>query len=215
MGETLQVGCVIKGVDLIAPSVRGVMEHDLGAMVTLMRDWASDSALADYPLATFLIAENLNDVHPLLTRNPRAAQIQVPLPSTSELDDAFRVLSPAYKRVFTPGSSTPVAAALAGSTLSAAEKLFKAKEHAREPLSHKDMVDVRKQIVESDNRGLIEFVESTKTLDTLQGCEPVKAWLRQDIKLWELGDVAALPKGYLDLRSGGHGEKLFGRMPGG
>ncbi|HWE00343.1 MAG TPA: hypothetical protein VG345_14935, partial [Bryobacteraceae bacterium] len=65
--ETVQIACLVKGVDLIAPSLRGGMDYDLGAIVTLIRDWASDGALVDYPLATFLIAENLNDVHPLLT----------------------------------------------------------------------------------------------------------------------------------------------------
>src|SRR5262249_23947770 len=50
---------------------------------------------------------------------------------------------------------------------------------------------------EKDCNGLIEFVESPRTLDDLYGQEKVKAWLRQDIALWKKGDVGALPKGYL------------------
>ena len=44
---------------------------------------------------------------------------------------------------------------------------------------------------------LIEFIESSRTLDDIHGQEKVKAWLRQDIALWQQNDVAALPKGYL------------------
>jgi hypothetical protein len=197
--EPVQIACLIKGVDLIAPSLRGGMDYDLGAIVTLIRDWASDGALADYPLATFLIAENLNDVHPLLTRNPRAHQEQIPLPSPEELASAFQVLSSRYPKPLSNRTQNAerVAGALAGSTLAAAEKLLKAKEHAAEELTAADLAGIKKQIVEADCRGLIEFVESRKTLDAISGGEAIKAWLRQDIALWEKGDVAALPKGYL------------------
>jgi hypothetical protein len=197
--ETTQIACLVKGVDLIAPSLRGGMDYDLGAIVTLIRDWASDGALVDYPLATFLVAENLNDVHPLLTRNPRAHQAQIPLPSPEELASAFGVLSTRYPKPLASGAQTAetVAGALAGSTLAAAEKLLKAKEHAGQELTPSDLAGIKKQIVEADCRGLIEFVESKKTLDQISGGAAIKAWLRQDIALWEKGDVAALPKGYL------------------
>lgn len=197
--EQVQIACLIKGVDLIAPSLRGGMDYDLGAIVTLLRDWSSDGALADYPLATFLIAENLNDVHPLLTRNPRAHQAQIPLPAPEELASAFQVLSSRYPKPLSnrAQNAETVAGALAGSTLAAAEKLLKAKEHAGEELTAADLAGIKKQIVEADCRGLIEFVESKRTLDAISGGEAIKAWLRQDIALWEKGDVAALPKGYL------------------
>jgi hypothetical protein len=197
--ETVQIACLVKGVDLIAPSLRGGMDYDLGAIVTLIRDWASDGALVDYPLATFLIAENLNDVHPLLTRNPRAHQAHIPLPSPADLASAFEVLSARYPKPLSNGAQNAetVAGALAGSTLAAAEKLLKAKEHAGQELTPADLAGIKKQIVEADCRGLIEFVESKKTLDWISGGEAIKAWLRQDIALWEKGDVAALPKGYL------------------
>jgi SpoVK/Ycf46/Vps4 family AAA+-type ATPase len=90
-----------------------------------------------------------------------------------------------------------VAGALAGSTLAAAEKLLKTKHHADDELTASDLAEVKKQIVEADCRGLVEFVESKKTLDAISGGDAIKAWLRQDIALWEKGDTAALPKGYL------------------
>jgi SpoVK/Ycf46/Vps4 family AAA+-type ATPase len=64
-------------------------------------------------------------------------------------------------------------------------------------LEANDLVKLKKQLVENDCNGLIEFIESAKTLDDIHGQEKVKAWLRQDIALWQQSDLAAMPKGYL------------------
>ena len=55
----------------------------------------------------------------------------------------------------------------------------------------------KKQLVENDCNGLIEFIESTRTLNDFQGQDKDKAWLRQEIKVWQASDIAAMPKGYL------------------
>jgi hypothetical protein len=52
-------------------------------------------------------------------------------------------------------------------------------------------------MVERDAPGLIEFVESSRTLEDYHGQDSLKSWLRQDIALWRLNDVRALPMGYL------------------
>jgi SpoVK/Ycf46/Vps4 family AAA+-type ATPase len=59
------------------------------------------------------------------------------------------------------------------------------------------LAKLKKELVEKDTNGLIEFVSNSKTLDDLYGLEKIKAWLRQDVTLWKKNDVAALPKGYL------------------
>ena len=40
-------------------------------------------------------------------------------------------------------------------------------------------------------------MESTRTLEDYHGQDSLKSWLRQDIALWRLNDVRALPMGYL------------------
>jgi hypothetical protein len=44
---------------------------------------------------------------------------------------------------------------------------------------------------------LIEFIETSRTLNDLYGLDKIKSWFRQDIALWKQNDMAALPKGYL------------------
>jgi len=197
--ERVQVGCVVKSANLLAPAVQGGFDYDLNALASLMRDWSSESLLAGHSLATFLITENLNDLHPLVVNNPRAARIKIPLPSPDELVQAFELLGPNYPCALREysGRLPVIAQQLAGSTLGAAETLLKTKEHARQCLAPDDLVKLKKQLVENDCNGLIEFVESQRTLDDIYGQEKVKAWLRQDIVLWKASDLAAMPKGYL------------------
>lgn len=197
--ERVQVGCIIKSADLLAPSLQGGFDYDLNALASLIRDWSSESLLATHSLATFLVSENLNDLHPLVVNNPRAARIKIALPGSSELSQAFEVMAPSYPCALRDysGNLQTVAQQLAGSTLGSIETLLKTREHARQCLAADDLVKLKKQLVENDCNGLIEFIESSRTLNDFQGQEKVKAWLRQDIKLWQASDIAAMPKGYL------------------
>ncbi len=197
--ERVQVGCILKSADLLAPALQGGLDYDLNALASLIRDWSSESLLAGHSLATFLITENLNDLHPLIVNHPRAARIKIELPSPEELAEAFAFLAPDYQCALREysGKLSTAAQQLAGSTLGAIETLLKQREHARQSLEPEDLVKLKKQLVENDCNGLIEFIESARTLDDFYGQEKVKAWLREDIALWRDNDVAAMPKGYL------------------
>ena len=197
--ESFQVGFVMRAAHLVAPALPGALNYDLSALALLMRDWAADDALTRHALATFLIAENLNDLHPLLVNHPRSAPIEVPLPTTEELRDAIAFLAKDHGNVlaeFAPAYDT-LAHQLTGTTLTSVENLLRIKSHAKEVLHAKDLVAMRKELVEKDSAGLIEFIESKRTLDDLHAQEKLKTWLRQDIKLWHMNDVQAMPMGYL------------------
>ena len=197
--DSYQVGFYMKSAHLVAPALPGALNYDLSALAMLMRDWAADDQLTRHSLATFLVAENLNDLHPLLVNHPRAAPIEVPLPSTNELRDALQLLANEHGSVlaeFAPSYDT-LAHQLTGTTLTSVENLLRVKSHAREVLHAPDLVSMRKELVEKDSAGLIEFIESKRTLDDFHAQERLKNWLRQDIKLWQMNDVQALPMGYL------------------
>ncbi len=197
--DTMQVGCFIKGADLFAPAGAGSTDYDLGALITLVRDWANDSLLTGHALATFLITENLNDLHPLIANNSRAARVKISLPTPEEMLAAYELIGPKYPIALSEYADNlnGIAHQLSGATLGAVESMFKSKEHAKQKITGTDLIKLKKELVEKDCNGLIEFMEAKRTLDDLYGQEKVKAWLRQDIALWKNNDTAALPKGYL------------------
>jgi SpoVK/Ycf46/Vps4 family AAA+-type ATPase len=198
-GGHTKVGCLIKVAHLVAPALPGSLNYDLNALALLMRDWASDSLLTGHDLATFIIAENLNDLHSLVANNPLAAQIKIPLPPPDDLKRAFTLLAPTYPTAlaeYKTDLETP-AAQLAGATLASVENRLKTAEHLKAPIHATDLAELKKQLVEKDCNGLIEFIESKKTLDDLYGQEKIKEWLRHDIALWRQNDLGAMPMGYL------------------
>jgi SpoVK/Ycf46/Vps4 family AAA+-type ATPase len=81
--------------------------------------------------------------------------------------------------------------------VSAVEALSKQRAHQKQPIRSQDLVEIKKELVERESSGLIEFIESTRTLADFEGQEMLKTWLKQDVSLWKIGDLKALPKGYL------------------
>jgi hypothetical protein len=195
----VQVGCIIQNADLLVPPLQGGLDYNLNALASLIRDWSNESLLTGHALATFLLTENLNDLHPLLVNNPRTVRMRIDLPSSDELLGGFRVLAPLFPTSLAGMAADlpAVAEHLTGTTLGALESAIKTKEHRGQQLAAADLVKLKKDLVEKDTNGLIEFVETSRTLNDVYGMEGIKAWLRQDIELWKKNDVAALPKGYL------------------
>jgi hypothetical protein len=196
---TVQVGCIIKNADLLVPALEGGLDYDLNALASLIRDWSNETLLSCHALATFLLTENLNDLHPLIVNNPRIARIRIDLPSSDQLLDGFRVMAPSFPVSLADMTADlpAVAEQLAGTTLGALESTIKTKEHRKERLVAADLARLKKDLVEKDTAGLIEFIETPRTLNDLYGLDKIKSWLRQDIELWKKNDTAALPKGYL------------------
>lgn len=198
---SLHVGLLVRGAHLIAPALRGGLSYDLAALASLIRDWGSEGLLTEHSLATFLLADNISDLHPIITGNPRAARVEVPLPGATDLGAALAVLAPRYAVALAKypdeASRAAAAAQLAGSTLAAVEGMLKTMNHRGRAIEPGDLAKLKKELVERDAQGLIEFIEPDRTLDDLYGQEKVKAWLRQDIALWARNDLKAMPMGYL------------------
>lgn len=196
----VQVACILRNADLLAPMTQaGGIDYDLSALASLIRDWASESLLTSHALASFLIVENLNDLHPLIVNNPRTARCKVPLPSQEDLHSALALMSPQYGCALQDykDNLAGIAGQMTGSSLAAIEIMLKMREHARHKLASDDLIRMKKNLLEQDCNGLIELIQSTRTLDDLHGQERVKAALRQDLALWRNNDVQAIPKGYL------------------
>lgn len=196
--EKRSVAVILRGADRILPAGNDG-GHEQGSLVSLVRDWAGEAPFADVPFASFLLADSLNDLHPLVSGNPRVSRVRVPLPDAAPLGLALAQLQREHPAAFDAGSGelAASAAAFVGVSISALESLVKTRAHERRPLRPADQAQVKKQLVERDSAGLVEFVEPRRSFADYHGQEPLKAWLRQDVALWRAGDLRALPMGYL------------------
>ena len=195
-GDNVQVAVIVRGADQLLPADGNGFEH--GSLTSLVREWGSGTPFTQIPFASLLIADNLNDLEPLIAFAPQASLVRVPLPSIPELQAALDLLEKQFPRTIPAGTDMPaLAAAMTGVSVSTLEQLTKLRAHSKQVLQSSDLAVLKKEMVEHDAPGLVEFVESRRTLDDYHGQDALKQWLRQDVALWNANDLKALPMGYL------------------
>lgn len=193
------VALILGDAQLYLPSLPQTLHQDLAALASLVRSWATETALGGHGQAVFLLCDRIHGLHPLVAQNPRASVVEIPLPSQNELAAAMSHLASDCPAALAPwnGEFSRPAARLAGTSVAALETFLRLRQHAAKPLQPEHLGELRKSLVERDAGGLIEFIEPKKSLDDVLGLDGVKEWLRQDLALWQQDDLAALPMGYL------------------
>lgn len=205
------VGCIIDMANLAIPTTDGAFNPDINTIVLLVREWANDPAIRSHSVATFLITENLSDLHPLVTNNGHTAKVKVPLPDPTTLEASIAHLAPSYDTALAGYKDRMAALSqqLTGTTLGSIEQLLKTSQYKKTALDPKSLVKLKRTMVEEEYGGLVGFLESTRTLDNIHGHDNIKQWLRQDIALWAQNDLKAIPMGYLLCGPVGTGKTFF------
>jgi len=194
--EIPSVAVLVRGADQLLPADGQGLQH--GSLTCLVRDWGLSSPFSLLPFVSFLIADNLTDLDPLVVFAPQVKLVRIPLPSAAELELALRALHREYPQTIPAATDFPsLAAAITGLSVNTLQQITKVRAHHRQVLDSQDFAALKKEMVERDAPGLVEFIESTRTLDDYFGQEVLKNWLRQDIALWRINDIRALPMGYL------------------
>ena len=102
--KTPNVAVIVRGVDQIVPADGAGFEH--GSLTSMLRDWACESPFSDLPFTSLLIADNLNDVEPLVASAAHAVRIRVPLPDAAALERALAILAQAAPEGLRAGRRT-------------------------------------------------------------------------------------------------------------
>ena len=190
------VAFIVRGVNHIVPADGNGFEH--GSLTSILREWGSSPPFTELPFSCLLIASNLNDIEPQVAFDPHVARVHIALPDVDTLRQTLNVLQAAYPQAFAADANLErIAAALVGVTVSALESLVRIRAHINQPLDNADLSAIKKDMVERDSAGLVEFIESKRTLNDYHGQDALKQWLKQDVALWQAGDLKALPMGYL------------------
>ena len=149
--------------------------------------------------ATVLISENLADLNRALVESPHSAKIRVTLPSNEEIR-AFVNHEVGTERDFDAAcdvSRDALAEKLVGLSRVAVRSLLRRALEGGERITAKYLTRRKKELIEKEAAGRLEFIESSRTLDDVAGHDEAKAWLRQDAVLLRRAQTRALPMGYL------------------
>lgn len=198
--DPLKVAVLIEYAQFIAPRAEAIhLSGELSQSLIQLLDWASDPAVTGAFVATVLVTENLADLHPALVESPYSAKIAVPLPDAAGIDLFVRDLT-AGRDDLEEASEVPVdrlAGRLVGLSLVNVRALLRRALAGGERITLEFLTRMKKELIEKEAAGRIEFIESRRTLDDVAGHDEAKAWLRQDAELMRRGVTRAIPMGYL------------------
>lgn len=196
-----RLGIVISFADFVVPRGEALqLGGGYSQNVVRVLAWANDPAIQQANIATILIAEQLHDINELITENPHAAKLKIPLPNEAEMLDYVQSIKVTAFPELQEKCEVPLeilARRLTGLSRVGARTLIANSLKNGRPLTAKYLSDTKKQLIERECQGLLEFIESPFTLDNVSGMDAVKTWLREDATLLKKGSLIALPMGYL------------------
>jgi AAA+ superfamily predicted ATPase len=200
-GNAQKVAVVIDFSEFVVPRGDAIqLGGAFSANVVKILGWANDPAILQANVVTVLLTEGLHDLNELVVNNPHAASLRIPLPNEEEMADYVEVLAATALPELPARCEVPWATLgrrLTGlSRVGARTALSLAVKNER-PITSQWLTLAKKEMIERECQGLLEFLESPFTLDHLAGLDAVKAWLREDAQLLRSGNLNALPMGYL------------------
>ena len=171
-----------------------------GANVVKVLSWANDPEILHSSIATVLVTEGLHDLAEPVVENPHVAALRIPLPDEGEMAAYLRTLIATELPDLEQGCDLPldtVARRLTGLSRAGARTALNVASKNGRRITAEWLTAKKKELIERECQGLLEFLESPFTLDHLAGNDAIKAWLRDDATLLRRGAFHALPMGYL------------------
>lgn len=174
-------------------------ERAVETMIRLM-DWASDPAMIGAQLVTVLIAENLAGISRSLVENSYSAKIKIPLPNAVDSLEYLEHLKATEFPDLEKSCEVPIpsmADKVVGLTRVNMRHMVAMAVRNDRPITVKYLAKIKKELIEKECYGLLEFIESRTTLADVAGNHGAKTWLAQDAQLIREGRFSAVPMGYL------------------
>ncbi|MFW6157385.1 MAG: ATP-binding protein [Balneolaceae bacterium] len=171
--------------------------EDRTSMVFLSR-WAHDPLFLASDFTTVLITENLADLNKTLVQNPYTTDIRIDIPDETArrrfID--FELPDKQFKEFSRVGPNV-LAQQTAGLNFIHLRSILSNARENKQPITHEILSDSKKELIEAEAYGLLEFVETQYTLDAVAGHTHVKRHLRQAVQALQAGRPDVLPMGYL------------------
>ena len=194
------VAIVIDFAETVAPAGDlGYMPgEDRYALVTLVK-WAQDPQFLSADFSICLIAENLAELNPRIGRNPYCAAIELPLPGERERLDylEWKIGASGKKRSeISEVGADALAQMTAGMSRVALDRVL-TEAIAGPKLSVERLKEKKKEIIQAECHGLLEFIEPAHSIDMVAGHAKAKQLLKQAAHAITTGKRDVVPMGFL------------------
>ncbi len=197
--EGKKIALVIDFAETIVPAgdASGMPAEDRNSLVILKR-WAQNPAFLQADVTICLIAENLSELNQGIVQNPGVASIAVPLPDEGERLEFIRAqLAGSVLPAESDVTDVTLAALCAGIKRVQLHSLINHSIENKRPLTMKFLRQMKKELIEAESGGLLEFVESRFDLSMVAGNEAAKKKLKDAAAALRAGKTGVLPMGYV------------------
>ncbi len=200
-----RIALIIDYADTIVPMFEGgaASSEDRNALVFLQK-WSHDPLFLQADFTLVLVAENLNDLNRHLIQSPFTEEITIPIPGEeSRLEFVEWMLGDedaASRKAFDELSTVSVKALAqhtAGLGFVQLRTLLADILENRRPLTYERLHQRKKELIEAEAYGLLEFVHTNFDLDMVAGHAEAKRHLRDAATALKNNRPDVMPMGYL------------------
>ncbi|MCH8494328.1 MAG: AAA family ATPase [Balneolales bacterium] len=199
LADGKSIACIIDYSETIVPMNDGgsAGSEDRNALVSLQK-WAHDPLFLAADFTVVLMAENVTDLNRNLIQSPYNAAIKVNLPTDTARTSYIHHL--ADKKTFKKISEVPVdvlSKQTAGLSCVNLQSIVSGALENNAKITFNSLIQNKKELIEAEAYGLLEFVDTRYTLDDVAGHARVKVHLRDAAKNLKAGRQDVMPMGYL------------------
>jgi AAA+ superfamily predicted ATPase len=198
-GEKPSIALIFDYAQFMVPSSSvSQIAKETGTVLATLLNWARSPYFKKAPFAFCLISEKLSDLNDSLTRSAHTGRIEIPFPDRdSRL--AYIAFKAEGKNVqgWSEVDENSLSDLSAGMTLVHLQGLMESAMKGRQKLTLRKLKAYKKEMIEGECQGLIEFIEPSCTLELAVGQQEAKKRLTEDASLLENGRLDAVPMGYL------------------
>ncbi|RPJ09001.1 MAG: ATP-binding protein [Spirochaetaceae bacterium] len=172
-------------------------EEERFCLVTLNR-WANDPIFTQGDVSIILLTENLSDITLRMVRSPSTIKTNIPIPDEKVRESFLNFLDRDEKIIMEPGLATKeIAKVTSGLNLINLNQLVAESYQEGRCLSLEYLRKKKKELIEAEAIGLLEFIECEHDLDMVSGHDFVKKRFKSAARAIKLGRLDVLPIGYL------------------
>jgi SpoVK/Ycf46/Vps4 family AAA+-type ATPase len=193
-----QVAILINFLETIVPAgdVSYMSGEDRTNFVALQR-WITSSRLLKKDNIVVLIAEHLAELHPRIRENSRLAAIEIPYPDDSERSEFIRHLHSQLPQLNMDVTDEQLSLMTSGLNRVHLNSLIRSAATQQEGLTLEKIRQKKKELIESECVGLVEFVQPRFGLDCVGGMARAKESLRSISETIRSGALEEAPMGIL------------------
>ena len=214
--ESVSAAILIDHASFLLPSGEpGRLSPAASQQVVTLLNWAASPHVKRLNMAMVLMDESAAALSERITSNPYISDIEVPMP-----DEAARARFLHYAlegrdlHLASDYSEAELARLTAGISCVDINVMVQSAFESGHRLDAARMRGLKKELIERQCRGLLEFMEPKWNTDVLVGHAPVKQRLREDAQLLQRGDTRNAAHGVSGVRSGGNRKNVSGAVHG-